>query len=133
MDQRNANLQELQMQFEYFSQQIEDAKRQLNEVRSLLDELQETLLAIVELEANPKNSMVSLGANAFVKSKISSDKIIVPIGANVLCEKTPAEARAILEERGQKLASVASNIEKALAQLLQMRQSIMQQAQQGQK
>lgn len=120
------------MQFEYLSQQVEDGKAQLMEVRSLLDELQETLLAIAELETKPKSSMVSLGANAFVKSSIDGEKVIVPIGANVLCQKEPAEARQLLEERGQKLAAAASNIEKALSQLLQMRQGIMQQAERQQ-
>ena len=58
--------------------------------------------------------------------------MLVPIGANVLAMKTPLDARKVIEERAAKLLSAITNVEKALGQMLQMRQSLMQQAQQAQ-
>ena len=132
MEEPNRNLQELEMQFNYLSQQVEEAKAQLNEMRMALQEMQETLFAIVELEAKPKSTLVLLGASSFVPSKIETEKVLVPIGANVLAMKTPLDARKVIEERAAKLLSAITNVEKALGQMLQMRQSLMQQAQQAQ-
>ncbi len=124
MDQR-----ELQMQYQYITSQIEQAQRQLNEMRGVLEEIQETTFAIAELEAKPKSALVAIGSNAFVKVKIETDKVIAPIGANVLSLKTPEEARKILEERAAKVSSVVSNIERALTQMYQLQQKVVDQAQ----
>ncbi len=119
---------ELEMQFNYLTNQIEEAKRQLTETRVALQEMQETLFAIAELETKP-NTITSLGGTAFVRSKIETKEVIVPIGANVLAAKSPSEARKVIEERATKLAETVGKIESALGQMLQARQAIIQRAQ----
>lgn len=131
---QQSNFREMEMQFNYVSAQIEEAKRQLGETRLALQEAQETLLAITELEKKPKGTIVSLGNNAFVPAKMESEKIIVPIGANVLAQKTPKEALAFVEERVARISQVVTNIERALGQMFQLRQQLVEklQAQQTQ-
>ncbi len=124
MDQR-----ELEMQFQYVSSQIEDAKRQLGELRLVLQEAQETLLALAELETKPKSTMTSLGSSVFVPTTIKSDKVIAPVGANVFTEQTPQQAMAVIEQRATKLSEAAKNIENTLQQMLNLRQQLIQQAQ----
>ena len=121
---------ELQMQFEYLTSQIEEAKRQLGELKLVLEEAQETLLALAELQLEQKSSMTSLGSNIFVKSTIHANTVIAPIGGNVYCQKPIVEARQIVETRATKISQLASNIEKALMQMMQARQQLIQQAQQ---
>ncbi|MFH1247039.1 MAG: prefoldin subunit alpha [Candidatus Micrarchaeota archaeon] len=123
---------ELQMQYSYVNSQIEQAQKQLNDMRMVLEEIQETTIAITELEQKPKSTIVAIGSNAFVKAQIETDKVIAPIGANVLALKTPEDARKILEDRASKVSSVISNIERALTQLYQMQQRIIDKAQQSQ-
>ncbi len=124
MDQR-----ELQMQYRYINSQIEQGERQLNEMRQVLAEIEETTMAIAELETKPKSALVAIGSNAFVKANIETAKVIAPIGANVLSLKTPEEARSILAERAAKVASVISNVERALTQMYQLQQKVVEQAQ----
>ncbi|MFH0713347.1 MAG: prefoldin subunit alpha [Candidatus Micrarchaeota archaeon] len=124
-----SNFREMEMQFNYVSTQIEEAKRQLGETRMALQEAQETLLAITELEKKPRNTIVSLGNNAFVPAQLENEKIIVPIGVNVLAQKTPKEALAIVEERVARISQVVGNIERALGQMFQLRQQLVEQLQ----
>lgn len=126
MDQR-----ELQMQYRYIASQIEQGERQLNEMRQVLAEIEETTMAIAELETKPKSSLVAIGSNAFVKANIETSKVIAPIGANVLSLKAPEEARQILADRAAKVASVISNVERALTQMYQLQQKVVEQAQQS--
>ncbi len=121
---------QLEAQFAYISSQIEEAQRQLSELKMAIQEVQETVMGLIELsEEKPKTTMVSLGGNAFIPAKLDTGKAIVPIGANVLAMKTPAEARQILENRLSKLSASASNIEKTLMQFLQMRRQLVELAQ----
>ncbi len=123
---------ELQMQFQYLTSQIEQAKQQFTELKVVLEEAQETLLALAELEQKPATTMTSLGSSIFVKSAISPNSVIAPIGANVYCQKSITEARQIVEMQANKVNQLTVNVEKALTQMMQARQQIIQQAQQTQ-
>ncbi len=123
---------ELEMQFNYISGQIEEARRQLGELRMVLQEAQETLLALAELETKPKSTMVALGSSVFVSATLEQGKVIAPIGTNVFVKQTPQEAMKSIEQRASKLNEAAQNIEKTLSQMASMRQKIMQQAQESQ-
>ncbi len=125
-----SNQRELQMQFQYLTSQIEQAKQQFTELKLVLEEAQETLLALAELESKPATTMTSLGSSIFVKSAIASDKVIAPIGANVYCQKSITEAKQIVEMQANKVNQLTVNVEKALTQMMQARQQIIQQAQQ---
>ncbi len=124
---------ELEMQFNYISAQIEEVNRQLGEMQVALQEVQDTLMAITEMEKKPKSTMVSVGAAAFAPAKIETNKILVPTGANVFSIKKPADAIKTIEERAVKLQGAITNIEKTLSQLLQIRQQIIQKTQQSEK
>ncbi len=121
--------QQLEFQLNYLTANIEESKRQFTETQLVLREVQETLLCLADLEAKPRSTMVSLGASTFIAADLKGS-VIAPIGSNVFAAKKPGEARAVLEQRAEKIANVLSEMEKNLSQLLQLRSELINKAQQ---
>ncbi len=121
---------QLEFQLSYLNAQIEESNRQFTETQLVLREVQETLLCLADLETKPKSTMVSIGASTFVPAQLKPGEVIAPVGSNVFAVKTLPEARAILEERAEKIANALAEMEKNLSQLLQLRSELVKKAQQ---
>ncbi len=130
-----------ELQEKYFQSEI--LKNQLNAIANERQALQQKLLEIeltkatlAEIEKVEKGTTMwsSLGTGVFIKTSLESkEKIMVSLGADVMCEKSMKEAVKILEEQADEIRKAdnellknagpisqqLSDVEKGLASLVE--------------
>ena len=102
---------------ESYKNRTEALSRQVNVLRSTLDEVNmanESIKAL--LAANEGDEiMVPIGASSFMNVKVASNKnIIVGIGSNISVEKTPEDASLYMEANAAELTEALKKTVDAL-------------------
>ncbi len=102
---------------ESYKNRTEALSRQVNVLRSTLDEVNmanESIKAL--LAANEGDEiMVPIGASSFMNVKVASNKnIIVGIGSNISVEKTPEDASQYMEANAAELTEALKKTVDAL-------------------
>lgn len=96
----------------------------------IMREASSAIDSIRGLDNKESDALVPLGLGAFVKTKISSDKVIINIGANVVVEKDADSAVNYLESRLKEvevaLQDASAKKQDAAARLEQGKQQINQ-------
>lgn len=93
-------LQEKMMQVRMLEMSLEGMMKNRDLVATKMGEIEATLASINELTKSDGELKFHLGDGVFFPAKSSQEKkVIVSIGAEIALEKTPEEARKILESR----------------------------------
>jgi prefoldin alpha subunit len=94
-------------------------QQQIAELTAVRAEFSMTLNFLMEMEKIKDGDQIltPVGSGSFIKTKIDSTNVVlVSVGANVVVEKTPNEAREILERRikeiDETLKTLRENLEK---------------------
>ena len=75
--------------------------------------------AIRNLKKATKDMLVPVGAGAYLSCpKPDTDRVVVGIGANVLVQKKPEEALALMEERQKSLGNAIRTAQEDLEQVI---------------
>ncbi len=104
-------LQEKALAYRILESRLESMSKQRDLLVQRMVEIESTLESIRELQKSKGEVLFPLGSTAYTFGKITSDKMIVEIGAGVALEKTPDEAAKILEERKQEVAEVVRKVQ----------------------
>jgi prefoldin alpha subunit len=114
------DLQTLQMYLNEYGQQAEILTRQLD----MLDQRRVESAAAVESlkslsgDAEPPIVLVPLGGGATVRAKVlDPEKVLVNFGADVVVQRTNAEATAFLEERITEIEALEKRVAASLDQI----------------
>lgn len=117
MNVNDDELRQMLALMESYKNRTEALSRQVNVLRSTLDEVNmanESIKAL--LNANEGDEiMVPIGASSFMNVKVASNKnIIVGIGSNISVEKTPEDASQYMEANAAELTEALKKTVDAL-------------------
>jgi prefoldin alpha subunit len=98
---------------------LKEIENRQKELLILAIELEKTRRAIERIkEVEGKDILVNIGSNCMVRARIESvEKILVPVGAGIVLEKTPEEAKKLIEERLKDIESAVNELERRKQEL----------------
>lgn len=118
-------VQERILAYRQLEERMDALVRQQASFASKAAEVSSTLAAIGEFAAGRGDAMVPLGTAVYAKGRIdTAAKLLVEIGSDVAVERTPAEARAILEARRKDLEQAVEVLQKDIQTVAGMLQGI---------
>lgn len=89
-------------------------EKQRDLILNKIGEIKSAMESLEEIKPN-SNVIFSLGGETYACGKLSSDKLLVEIGAGVVLEKSKAQAREMLEKRERDLERILQDLEKELS------------------
>jgi prefoldin alpha subunit len=122
--------QRLALEAAYLRQQAEELNAQIQQLAALLAENRGAQASLGELAKEAKASggaksseagapwLSPLGAGVYSKAKPAGDSVIIEVGARVAAEKSPSEAKTILEERAKAIEKALGEAQAALSAAL---------------
>ena len=122
MNLNDDELRQMLALMETYKNRVEALSRQVNVLRSTLDEVKmanESVKAL--MEANEGDEiLIPIGASSFMNVKVSSNKnIIVGVGSNISVEKTPEEASSYMSANAAELTEALKKTVDALNEVQQ--------------
>ncbi len=117
MNVNDDELRQMLALMESYKNRTEALSRQVNVLRSTLDEVNMANESIKALLAAKEGDeiMVPIGASSFMNVKVASNKnIIVGIGSNISVEKTPEDASQYMEANAAELTEALKKTVDAL-------------------
>lgn len=122
MNLNDDELRQMLALMETYKNRVEALTRQVNVLRSTLDEVNmanESVKAL--MEANEGDEiLIPIGASSFMNVKVSSNKnIIVGVGSNISVEKTPEEASSYMSANAAELTEALKKTVDALNEVQQ--------------
>lgn len=110
------------IEFDILYSRIREMEQNLDLLEKQMNELQTCKISLDELKKTKKDtemlSMISPGV--FAKSKlIDNSKVIIDIGAKVLCKKNVDEAKDIIENKLKQALEVHNKLVKEINKLVQ--------------
>lgn len=121
------DVRNLAVQHRELQQQAESVRQQMGMVQMSIDDCTRAIATIDELDSvsGSINTMLPLGGGTFIHANVSNvEKIVVGLGAGVSAEKSPAEAKELLNRRKEELGKVVERLNGSLSQIGQRLQSI---------
>ncbi len=121
-EEERRELQQLLMQLEIYSAQIEGLRQQNDLINSSIVELLTTAQTLEEISVLDDGSEVltPIGAGSYVYAKLADTKnVVFGLGANVAMEKSISEAKDSIETRIGELQAAQEEIQKKVADLVE--------------
>lgn len=121
------DVRNLAVQHRELQKQAESLHQQIGMVQMSIEDCTRAIATLEELEAvsGSINTMLPLGGGAFVHANVADvEKVVVSVGAGISVEKSPAEAKDLLNQRKEELSKVVERLNGSLAQIGQRIQSI---------
>jgi prefoldin alpha subunit len=140
---KQQELQEIMFEVENYKRRMEGLSRQSQAINDMVIELNSTIEALEGLSESKSGTsiLVPIGSNSFIRAELKdTENIIFGIGANISVEKTTADAKKILEARGEelkvsmeKIQNAAVDVNKRLLELNAESEKLIREIQEGQK
>ncbi|WP_445476069.1 prefoldin subunit alpha [Methanococcoides methylutens] len=121
------DVRNLAVQHRELQNQAESLQQQMGMVQMSIEDCTRAIGTLEELEAvsGSINTMLPLGGGAFVHANVANvEKVVVSVGAGISVEKSPAEAKELLNQRKEELSKVVERLNGSIAQIGQRIQSI---------
>ncbi|WP_135604381.1 prefoldin subunit alpha [Methanococcoides sp. NM1] len=121
------DVRNLAVQHRELQNQAESLQQQMGMVQMSIEECTRAIGTLEELEAvsGSINTMLPLGGGTFVHANVANvEKVVVSVGAGISVEKSPAEAKELLNQRKEELSKVVERLNGSIAQVGQRIQSI---------
>jgi len=110
--------QELMFKFNIFEQQIKSIQEQLQAVEQAIIEATSLKFGLDELkDSKEKDVLASIGKGIFIKSKITSEDLIVDVGGRNFVKKTISETQKIINDQIEKLERIKQELEEKLEEI----------------
>ncbi|HLC48385.1 MAG TPA: prefoldin subunit alpha [Candidatus Norongarragalinales archaeon] len=117
-------LNRLAYEAQYLQQQAQEMQRQLQQAILVLNNIDATTKTIDGLTGVKEDTFFQIGSDAFVKARPSPDMVLIDVGANVLIEKEPKDAKELLKTRKANMEKAVGvlqrNLEKLNGRLLEI-------------
>ncbi|MEM5815237.1 MAG: hypothetical protein QXD89_01985 [Candidatus Aenigmatarchaeota archaeon] len=103
---------------------LEAMLKEREEIEKKIEEIEETIEAIKELKID-KETVFSIGVNVFGFGKITSEKFLINVGANVGIETEKENSINILNKMKNNLMKILENIEFKVKKILEEQEKIL--------
>lgn len=117
---REEKLRDAFSQLSSYREMARILQQQMTELTSARSELSMTLNFLQEMNRMKEGDqvLVPAGSGLFVKARLdSTEHVLVGIGANIVIERTPTEARQILENRIKEIDETLQNLQESLSKV----------------
>ena len=121
------DVRNLAVQHRELQQQAESLQQQMGMVQMSIEDCTRAIATLDELDAvsGSINTMIPLGGGTFIHADVSNvEKVVVGLGAGISAEKSPSEAKELLNGRKEELGKVIERLNGSLSQISQRIQSI---------
>ncbi|MEL4305018.1 prefoldin subunit alpha [Methanococcoides sp. LMO-2] len=121
------DVRNLAVQHRELQQQAESLQQQMGMVQMSIEDCTRAIATLDELDAvsGAINTMIPLGGGTFIHADVSNvEKVVVGLGAGISAEKSPSEAKELLNRRKEELGKVIERLNGSLSQIGQRIQSI---------
>lgn len=121
------DVRNLAVQHRELQQQAESIRQQAGMVQISIEDCTRAITTLDELESvsGSINTMLPLGGGTFIHANVADvEKVVVGLGAGVSVEKSPSEAKELLNKRKEELGKVVERLNGSLSQIGQRIQSI---------
>ncbi|AKB84753.1 prefoldin subunit alpha [Methanococcoides methylutens] len=121
------DVRNLAVQHRELQQQAESLQQQMGMVQMSIEDCTRAIATLDELDAvsGSINTMIPLGGGTFIHADVSNvEKVVVGLGAGISAEKSPSEAKELLNGRKEELGKVIERLNGSLSQIGQRIQSI---------
>jgi len=111
MENKQANEAKQKLMYEsyYYKQQIATLKKEIDKITLTMLDLSNAEKTVKSLDN--KDSLVPIGGNAFIETKISSNKVIVPIGGGYMLKLDRKRAADELNKRSESTKTVLEKMQ----------------------
>ncbi len=124
------NEQQLNEKFQEFERQIIHLQDQLSVLNQAIEDMKSVSEGIVNLKGSiGKDIMAPIGRGIFVKAKLSSESLIVDLGAGNFVEKSIDQARELIKQQQIKIEKTRLQTQKDLEKINQQITETMKQFQ----
>jgi len=116
----NEKLRNILSQLSGYREMARALQQQMAELTNLHSELSMTLNFVREMEKMKEGDqiLVPIGSGSFVKARLDSvGRVLVGMGAGVVVEKSPNEAKEVLEKRMKEVDDILKNIRESLEKI----------------
>lgn len=111
-------LNKLAYEAQYLTQQAQDMQRQLQQAVIVINNIDATIKTIDGLSGVKEETYFQIGSNAHVLARPSENrKVLIEIGAKVMVEKEPAEAKELLRNHKVQMEKAVELLKKSNEQV----------------
>lgn len=106
MDENKKKVQEMYMEFQMLSQQLQQSEKQIHDLKQQVNEVNATKQAIEELGKTEtgKEILVPVSNGIFVKGELKENKeLIINVGSNTAVTKSIPDAQKLMDEQKEEL------------------------------
>jgi len=124
------NNQEFLFKLSMFEQQIGQMQQQINAVEEGIIELDSLNIGLSEInDSEGKEILAPVGRGIFVKSKITSENLIVDVGGRNFVKKSVSETQEIIKKQIEKLEEIKKELAKGLEDIGKEAEKVISEAQ----
>ena len=124
------NNQEFLFKLSMFEQQIGQMQQQINAVEEGIVELDSLNLGLGEINnSEGKEILAAVGRGIFIKSKITSENLVVDVGGRNFVKKSVSETQEIIKKQIDKLEEIKKELAKGLEEIGREAEKIIGEAQ----
>jgi len=124
------NNQEFLFKLSMFEQQIGQMQQQINAVEEGIVELDSLNIGLSEINnSEGKEILAPVGRGIFIKSKITSENLIVDVGGRNFVKKSVSETQEIIKKQIEKLEEIKKELAKGLEDIGKEAEKIIGEAQ----
>ena len=110
--------QELLFKLSVFEQQIRQLQQQINSIDEGMVELESLYVGLDEMKnSQGKESFSPIGRGIFVKSKITSEDLLVDVGGRNFVKKSVEETRNMIKKQIEKLDEIRKDLNNNLFEI----------------
>ena len=124
------NNQEFLFKLSMFEQQIGQMQQQINAVEEGIVELDSLNIGLNEINnSEGKEILAAVGRGIFIKSKITSENLVVDVGGRNFVKKSVSETKEIIKKQIEKLEEIKKELAKGLEEIGREAEKIIGEAQ----
>ncbi len=124
------NNQEFLFKLSMFEQQIGQMQQQINAVEEGIVELDSLNLGLNEINnSEGKEILAAVGRGIFIKSKITSENLIVDVGGRNFVKKSVFETQEIIKKQIEKLEEIKKELGNGLEEISREAEKVIGEAQ----
>lgn len=109
-DKHNQEMQRASYESYIYKQQLSMIRSEMEKITLTMLDLTNASKTISSLEM--KESLVPIGGNAFLETKVSSEKILVPIGGGYLLKMNKETSQKEMEKRADSTKKILERLQK---------------------
>jgi prefoldin alpha subunit len=114
----NNELQEMILTYRILESRLDSLLKQRDILTSKFVEAQSTIQSIDEMGKGENGILFPIGSETYVVGDVKDrGKIVVEIGANIALEKTPGEAKLMLEKRKAEIEGALNTVQSNIIEI----------------